>query len=94
MITSLSLKIHGLCALDEALSRKPSPSHRRLTPPITPQDETPPHTCCAPQDETLPRTPSRDLAGHPVLEQRPLIAATLEAGDLLYFPRGFVHFAR
>ena len=41
------------------------------------------------KDETLPRFSSRNFAQHEL--GKPIIDVTLESGDLLYFPRGYVH---
>ena len=44
------------------------------------------------EEETLPRTSSKDLT-HTDIGQ-PVMSITLQAGDLLYFPRGWVHEAK
>jgi lysine-specific demethylase/histidyl-hydroxylase NO66 len=44
------------------------------------------------EEETLPRSSSKDLT-HTDIGQ-PVMSITLEAGDLLYFPRGWVHEAK
>lgn len=43
-------------------------------------------------EETLPRTSSKDLT-HTDIGQ-PVMSVTLQAGDMLYFPRGWVHEAK
>ncbi|CAH2269036.1 bifunctional lysine-specific demethylase and histidyl-hydroxylase NO66 [Pararge aegeria] len=39
--------------------------------------------------ETLPRTSSKNFTEHEIGE--PILEVTLEAGDMLYFPRGYIH---
>eukprot|EP01048_Picozoa_sp_COSAG05_P025001 COSAG05_NODE_6150_length_1012_cov_1.431544_1_plen_302_part_01 len=43
-------------------------------------------------EETLPRTSSADLTHADI--GKPVLTVTLQAGELLYFPRGWVHEAR
>ncbi|RHY15238.1 hypothetical protein DYB32_010776, partial [Aphanomyces invadans] len=43
-------------------------------------------------DETLPRVSSRNFAQDEI--GKPVLDITLEQGDLLYFPRGFIHQAQ
>ena len=50
----------------------------------------------APPDvaSTLPRFSSKNYKSEELKTWKPLINAELEAGDLLYFPRGFIHEAK
>ncbi|RWS26515.1 bifunctional lysine-specific demethylase and histidyl-hydroxylase NO66-like protein, partial [Leptotrombidium deliense] len=44
--------------------------------------------------ESLPRTSSGNFSRSQMQDREPLMQVELEAGDLLYFPRGFIHEAR